>query len=294
MKLNAEVIGEGPAKAFPDRTWFLNNIWYNTRFIRNAAPHNILNIDGGVNHVVRGNLFADYIVPADLRRPASAVYPKASTRGMLIEQNLIICERTRTEGETARGILLGDGAPATSCDGDNDGDGVGDCEENGQNQEAIVRNNIIMNCNNGGSSGGIMVSSDRASVVVNNTVVYAAPRSAVFYVGHPNFDTLFRGNILENGFDTNFAQRPLNEMDNLTPNRDAVDMLFTQPQMGDFSVENIEAVQNFERHPRARYDFCGGVRQQTTSMGATEYVSPDGGAACVERVRELFNRIPND
>ena len=35
---------------------------------------------------------------ADLRRSASAVYPKASTRGILIEQNLILCERGRTEG----------------------------------------------------------------------------------------------------------------------------------------------------------------------------------------------------
>ena len=77
-------------------------------------------------------------------RSASAVYPKASAKRMLIEMNLIVCEKSRPQGETNRGIQLGDGAPATICDGDDDQDGVGDCDENGQSQEMLVRNNIIM------------------------------------------------------------------------------------------------------------------------------------------------------
>ena len=162
VKLNGEVVGGGPAKSFPDRTWFINNFWHNTKYIPNDVPHNILNLDGGRDHVVRGNLFADYNTPASLPKSASAVYPKASALRIVIEQNLIVCEKVRTNGETTRGIQLGDGAPASICDGDPDQDGNGDCVDNGQSQEALVRNNIVMNCNNGGSAAGIMVSSDRS------------------------------------------------------------------------------------------------------------------------------------
>ena len=182
VKLNGEIV-TGTVKSYPDRAWFINNFWHNTKYILNNAPHNILNLDGGKEHVVRGNIFADYSTPASLSKSASAVYPKASTLGILIEQNLIVCEKQRTDGQTTRGIQLGDGAPASICDGDTDGDGLGDCEENGQNQEGIVRNNLIMNCDNGGSSAGIMALSDRDSLIAHNTVYNAGQRNGAFYGG---------------------------------------------------------------------------------------------------------------
>ena len=49
VKLNGEVNGDGPARAFPDRAHFIGNVWRNERYILNAAPHNILNLDGGRN-----------------------------------------------------------------------------------------------------------------------------------------------------------------------------------------------------------------------------------------------------
>ena len=172
-KLNGEM-NHGPARAFPDRARFISNVWRNERYILNAAPHNILNLDGGRNHVVRGNVFADFNPASDSRRSASAIYPKASARGFLIEQNLIVCERRRPAGETARGIQLGDGAGSSICDGDPDGDGLGDCGVNGQSEEGLVRNNIILNCNNGGSSAGIMVSDDEFSRAQHRSLFCAA------------------------------------------------------------------------------------------------------------------------
>ena len=293
VKLNGEVVGNGPAKSFPDRTWFINNFWHNTKYIPNNAPHNILNIDGGKDHVVRGNIFADYNTPASLPKSASAVYPKASTKSMLIEQNLIVCEKKRTAGETARGIQLGDGAPASICDGDDDQDGNGDCVENGQNQEAIVRNNIVMNCNNGGSAAGIMVSSDRASKIYHNTVFNVNPRKSVFHVGHENHDTFYRYNILEDGFDTNYAKRQPDESDNFKPSPGEIAALFSDGEKGDLSLaQGSPSLDESPADSDVRYDFCGYPRGTTAERGAIEYGTDYDGTPCSEIVKQMFDRIP--
>ncbi len=292
VKLNGEVVGTGPAKSFPDRIMFINNFWHNTKYVTNDAPHNILNLDGGKDHVVRGNIFADYNTPASLPKSASAVYPKASALRILIEQNLIVCEKARTDGETTRGIQLGDGAPASICDGDNDQDGSGDCVENGQSQEAIVRNNIIMSCNNGGSAAGIMVGSDRESRVYHNTVYNADPRSAGFYVGHPDHDTYWRFSILENGINTNYAERPLNEANNIMPSLSEMNSLFTSPTDGDFSLaQGTSIVEQGPTDDRVPHDFCGYPRGDTADLGAIEYSTTYQGTPCPTIVKEMYDRI---
>ncbi|MCB9751857.1 MAG: hypothetical protein H6713_17935 [Myxococcales bacterium] len=293
VKLNGEIVNGGPAKSFPDRTWFINNFWHNTKYVNNDAPHNILNLDGGKDHVVRGNIFADYSTPASLPKSASAVYPKASTLRMLIEQNLIVCEKARTDGETNRGIQLGDGAPASICDGDDDQDGNGDCVENGQNQEAVVRNNIVIGCNNGGSSAGIMVGSDRESRISHNTVYDAEPRNAAFYEGHPDHDTLFRFSVLENGFNTDYAKRPLNEANNLTPSHAEMNTIFTAPGGGDFSLaDGASITEQNAADPAVPHDFCGYPRGDTADLGAIEYSTTYDGTPCAAIVQEMYDRIP--
>lgn len=293
IKLNGEQLGEGLAKSFPDRIMFINNLWHNTKYIRNNVPHNILNLDGGHNHIVRGNIFADYNTPADLPKSASAIYPKASTRGILIEQNLIVCETQRTEGETTRGIQLGDGAPSSICDGDMDQDGEGDCIERGQNQEAIVRNNIIMRCDNGGSAAGIMVGSDRDSQILHNTVSLVGQRKAGFYQGHPNHDTYWRANILERGINTQYAERPLNIMNNFVPSSEELSTIFATPSEGDFTLINsILITDQIPTDPSAPHDFCGYPRGVSADIGAIEYSTTYLGASCVDKVLAMYNRIP--
>jgi hypothetical protein len=293
VKLNGEVVGDGPAKSFPDRTMFIDNFWHNTRYILNNTPHNILNLDGGRDHVVRGNIFADFNTPESLPKSASAVYPKASTLGILIEQNLIVCEKERSAGETTRGIQLGDGAPASICDGDADQDGLGDCVENAQNQEAIVRNNIIMNCNNGGSAAGIMVGSDRASIISHNTVYNVGRRNAGFYIGHPDHDTFWRSNIMENGFNTNYAERALNEVDNMMPSLDQMNSIFESPIEGDFSLVHVMGItEQGATNDEVPHDFCGYPRGDMADRGAIEYSTTEMGTACATHVQEMYNRIP--
>ena len=293
VKLNGEVLGSGPAKSFPDRTMFINNFWHNTKYVTNNVPHNILNLDGGKDHVVRGNIFADYSAPDTLPKSASAIYPKASALRILIEQNLIVCESARTSGETARGIQLGDGAPASICDGDQDQDGSGDCIENGQSQEALVRNNIIMNCNNGGSSAGIIVGSDRESKIYHNTVYNVGQRNAGFYIGHLDHDTYWRYSILENGFNTNYEKRPLNEMNNTTPSFSEMNSTFASPMNGDFTlVEGVSIVEQGPTDNHVAHDFCGYPRGRTADLGAIEYSTTFDGTPCSTIVKQMYDRIP--
>ena len=293
VKLNGEVVGNDTALSFPDRTMFINNFWHNTRYMDNNAPHNILNLDGGQDHVVRGNIFADYNTPSSLPKSASAVYAKASTLRILVEQNLIVCEKVRTDGETARGIQLGDGAPASICDGDIDQDGEGDCIENGQTQEGIIRNNIAMNCNNGGSAAGIIVDSDRESKIFHNTVINTDPREAAFYGGHEDHDTYWRYNILENGFNTNYADRALNESDNIEPSPSERDSIFSSPDDGDLSLDQGSVlIDQVPLDDDVAYDFCGYPRGETADLGAIEYSTVYDGTPCAELVMELYNLIP--
>ena len=293
VKLNGEVVGEGPARSFPDRTLFIGNFWHNTRYVTNNAPHNILNLDGGRDHVVRRNIFADYNTPAELPKSASAVYPKASAIRILIEQNLIVCEKVRTEGETARGIQLGDGAPGTICDGDVDQDGTGDCVENGQSQEAVIRNNIIMNCNNGGSATGLMVGSDRGSKIYHNTVFNVGRRNAAFYIGHADHETFWRSNILENGFNTDYAERDLTETNNSTPSFEEMNSIFGSPDEGDFSlVQGMDITEQDPTDDAVPHDFCGYPRGDTADRGAIEYSTTHMGMPCSTVVQQMYDRIP--
>ncbi len=294
VKLNGLVVGDGPGQSFPDRIMFINNFWHNTKYVANNAPHNILNLDGGKDHVIRGNIFADFNTPESLPRSASAVYPKASAIRVLIEQNLIVCEKARTAGETARGIQLGDGAPASICDGDQDQDGLGDCVENGQSQEATVRNNIVMSCNNGGSAAGIMVGSDRSSKIYHNTVYNAEPRNAAFYIGHPDHDTIWRNGILENGFNTDYAMRPLNEADNLTPTLSEMNLIFAAPMDGDFSLlQGQDITEQVPSDEAVTHDFCGYPRGDEADLGAIEYSTIYPGTPCTTIVKEMYDRIPS-
>ncbi|MEM6296727.1 MAG: hypothetical protein AAGA54_36005, partial [Myxococcota bacterium] len=212
---------------------------------------------------------------------------------MLIEMNLVVCEKSRTEGETTRGIQIGDGAPATICDGDPDQDGIGDCDENGQSQEAIVRNNIVMGCNNGGSAAGLMVGSDRDSRLTHNTVYDAEPRSAGFYLGHPDHDTLWRFSILENGVNTDAAVRPLDEADNVMPSFEEMNAIFAAPSEGDFSLVDGSTIQDYgASDPNVPHDFCGYPRGDTADLGAIEYSTDYDGTPCATIVKQMYDRIP--
>ena len=206
---------------------------------------------------------------------------------------MIVCEKARREGETAQGIQLGDGAPASICDGDDDQDGVGDCETRGQSQEAIVRNNIIMNCDNGGSAAGIMIGSDRASQIVHNTVYHVDRRNAVFYEGHPDHETYLRSNILENGINLNYANREVSSENDYTPSLDEMNAIFGDPSSGNFELQVLDEIVDMSaRDDAAPHDFCGYPRGERADRGAIEYTTSEAGESCASIVQAMFDQIP--
>ena len=165
--------------------------------------------------------------------------------------------------------------------------------ENGQSQQALVRNNIVMNCNNGGSSAGIMVGSDRESSLYHNTVYNAEPRSGGFYVGHADHDTAWRYSILENGINTDYAVRPLDEANNILPSLTEMNAMFTSPLDGDFSLaQGADIVEQGPTDGAAPHDFCGYPRGATADLGAIEYSTTYQGTPCATLVKEMYDRIP--
>jgi len=295
VKLNGSHVGDqGPERSFPDRAMFINNIFRNTMYRPQNNGQNVLNIDGGQDHIVRGNILADFAPAFD--KASTGIYFKASAKGALIESNIVICKKSRQELHgTVQGIFLGDGMMTNEmCDGDEDQDGAGDCLENGQSQELLVRNNIMMNCSGLASSAGIFTDNDRHSKIYNNTVVNtAANKKAVFHKGHPDFDTYYRNNLLEDGFDLSYMRRPLNEVDNLLPTAQEIGTIFASPLSGDLTLVGSSSFLDQVLTPtEVQYDFCGYPRGAQSDLGAIEYSTQIPLADCASRVKAIYDMIP--
>jgi hypothetical protein len=137
------------------------------------------------------------------------------------------------------------------------------------------------------------VGSDRESRITQNTVYDVEPRSAGFYEGHADHDTFWRLGILENGINTDFANRPLDEADNIMPSHAEMDAIFTAPMAGDFSLaDGTDITEQATTDPAAPHDFCGYPRGATADLGAIEYSTAYQGTPCATLVKEMYDRIP--
>jgi len=106
-------------------------------------------------------------------------------------------------------------------------------------------------------------------------------------------DSYWRSNILENGFNTDYAVRSLDEMDNLTPSVDEMELTFTSPMDGDFSlVDGVSLVDQTATDADVAHDFCGYPRGATADLGAIEYSTAYEGTPCSTMVKEMYDRIP--
>jgi hypothetical protein len=151
----------------------------------------------------------------------------------------------------------------------------------------------MMNCDNGGSSAGVMVASDRDSRVYHNTVYNTGQRNAGFFVGDPDYSTYWRYNVLENGFNTDYAQGALDERDNATPSFETMNTTFADALAGDFSLLDGGSIQEqVTTDGEATHDFCGYPRGATADLGAIEYSTIYAGPPCVNQVQQMFDRVP--
>jgi hypothetical protein len=273
VKLNQET--PGGVQTWPNSFWAINNIWRDTKPMTGSDPKNVLNIDGGLNHVIRGNIFVD-IATANFSQDQSAIYPKAGVQNGIIEQNLVVCTKTVTSGASLRGIFTGDA-----------GGFGGICNGSCTDQNMTYRNNIVMHCQGDGNSGGIFINQESNAQFLHNTVHDVKWNFYYPDVPGPNYFTaslMFRDWVLGG------AATPTDTMD-LQPDTAGMNAIFTNPDIADFSLKDGTSILGkVPRNPRALYDFCGHLRATTTDIGAIDYSHPKA-AECVQYIKFLYQSL---
>jgi len=280
VKTNGEDLAsnDGVNDEFPDDLWFIANKFWRTKISSANKPTNILNLDGGRRNIVRGNIMAEFARAG--QGHANGVYPKAGMRDLLVEQNLIVCNKNVVGSNDTAGISLGDGMGSEDwCDGL--------CFTEGQNQQAIIRNNIIMNCNGPGNSNGFLVLSDVGSKIYHNSV-YNVKNN--FFRGIEISNTDFTGNILLKGI-YDYKQNPFLDQNNFKPASNSdMEPLFSDLKNGDWRLEDgSDFVDQGETNELIKYDFCGYPREESPDLGAIEYGK--NSEACLAKIKKWYDSI---
>jgi len=271
VKLNLD---DTTSRIWPDDTWYIGNVFMDTAPQPGAQPFNALNLDGGRRHVIRGNLFVDLVAAADHR--ASAIYPKITTRDMIVEDNLVVCTKHVTGGFDRAGLSTGEAwNPNPYCDGD--------CANVGN----IYRNNIVLGCNGPGNSFGIGVGYEKATSYLHNSV-HGAKHN--YFDGNANSsgaDVAMVSNILFADWLFDGPGRPTETHDLLTGAAD----VFVDAAHGNFALKDGTAIRGrAPRDARAPHDFCGHCRAAMTDIGAIDYSDPRA-ADCVAKIQSLYDSL---
>jgi hypothetical protein len=274
VKLNLD---NTTSRIWPNDTWYLDNVFMDTAPQPGDKPFNALNLDGGRRHIVRGNLFVDLVAAADHR--ASAIYPKITTRDMVVEQNLIVCSKHVSGGYDRAGISTGEAwNPNPYCDGD--------CANVGN----VYRNNIIIGCTGPGNSFGIGVGYEKGTTYLHNTVQGAKHNYFDGKDDSSGADVVFGANVLFADWLFDGARRPT-EVGDLIEHAAGAAALFADADHGDFTLKDGSAIRGqATRDPKAPHDFCGHCRAATTDIGAIDYGDPRA-AECVARVKALYDGL---
>ncbi len=271
----AHVKLNGTGGLWPDRFWAIDNDFRDSMAIPADGPFNVLNIDGGNAHVIRGNRFVDIAVST--ARHASSIYLKATTRDAIIEENMVVCLRTLTSTGPTRGIWGGDQTGTGGiCDGD--------CA----NVRNINRNNIVLNCQGGSGNRFGLGSSNERDVVYLHNLVHRVTQN--FYVGSNPGPVLFRANLLYADFLITAGEgRPTLEANTMI-GAAGMTALYANPDAADFALRAGESLLRVARDDRAPHDFCRHARGAMTDIGPIDYGHPRA-ADCVARIRTIYEGL---
>lgn len=155
---NAEIKGNGEHGRFPNNVLIEGNSFYNSHPRDTRHPTHPIDVVGGSNWVVRGNLIADF---GKVEGVSYGGFLKGNSRNGLFEKNLVACELTRRGSSRAITIGLsfgGGGAPDAICEHH-------DCSS--EHTGGAMRNNIIMNCP---TDVGIYLNKATRTRIVHNTL----------------------------------------------------------------------------------------------------------------------------
>ena len=154
---NNHIKANGKNGAFPDHLLIENNQLRNQTIRQTAKPSSPIDIVGGRNAIIRGNVIEDF-GRSGSDQISYGIFIKGNSSHGLIERNLVACSRTHSNGYRI-GISLGGGGTASKyCQNR-------DCSV--EHRSGVIRNNIIMNC----SDAGIFLKKSANSRIVHNTLV---------------------------------------------------------------------------------------------------------------------------
>ncbi len=277
VKVNCDI--SGTTFTCPSNIKFLYNRFFDDKPISGNAPFNVVNIDGANNVVVRGNLFYDF-ASANTSKSSTAIYPKMHSNNVLVEQNLVVCEKNVVTGSNRRGINIGDSL-----------DGNQYCINSVcKSYNGTFRNNIVLNCQGAGNSFGIGVINQYTSDYFHNTTLNV--KQNWYDSTAPATGNLFKNNIFSQRWASQVAGYvPVLEQNQTLARADGTDK-FVSPTQANLSPVNsaVAASLAVGVDAKAAYDFCGFKRGAMTSVGAIDYSHPNL-TDCLNKVNQSYQKM---
>lgn len=247
----------GKAWVFPDNVLISGNYFFNTTIRQTATPVTLMDIVGGRNWIIRGNLVADF-QKGKGNRVSYGMFLKGNSRNGIFERNLVMCEWQNTGG-TRMGISLGGGGsgPPKICEDR-------DCSI--EHTDGIIRNNIILNCT---QDVGIYLNKAKNSKIYNNTVINTAGIDIRFKASTADLrNNIVSGKIRDrDGGDHSEANNLVH------PHPGTLMGIYADIARGNFRLLNEREVMGKGRRVReVTDDFCGRPRRLPAyDLGAIEY-----------------------
>lgn len=239
-------------------------------------PVTKLNINGGNEWIVRGNLIADF-EKARSNQISYAAFMKSNGRNGVFEGNAVICHmKLESWGGIRLGLSFGGGGTGQqfcrdfSCDTEHTG--------------GIIRNNVIMNCPN---DVGIYLNRSRDTTIVNNGIYNTLGIDVRF----PTSSAYLANNIIDGRIKERDGGRSSAE-DNLILGSgifggSGLSGLFADAVNADFAlIDRKSVVGRGIAVKEPGVDFCANKRKtESPDLGPLDY---DGPATC--DIRNIWNR----
>lgn len=281
---NAHIKSNGVNGVYPSTILIESNHFYNT-FARNVGVVTPIDVVGGSDWIIRGNIIADFHKSGG-NYISYGAFLKGESKNGLMENNLIACKRdvAPPAGAIHVGLSFGGGLTGDAyCAG-------GKCDY--EHYNGTMRNNVIVNC----SDVGIDLNRAQNSKLVHNTLVYTR--------GINIRGTNATGTKIYNNVTSGISRRDgmtytgTNNLIAANSGTTAVDLedIFMTPAQGDLAIQasgssvfdkGINMLTATTSLPAVTKDFCGQSRDSTPDVGAIQY---NASTSCAPYIKSLYDR----
>lgn len=242
---------------YPDNVVIANNYIYNTSPRETSSPVNLIDVVGGKNWRISGNLIADF-QKVEGNKVSYGAYLKGNSFDGIIERNLILCE-WKSKGGVRLGLSFGGGGTGGRfCEG-------GKCKI--EHTNGIMRNNIILHCP---EDVGIYLNKSKDTRIYNNTLINNKGIDVRFETSTADIiNNVIFGDINNRNGGTHSASNNLQS----GLFGDGPEAYFKNPATADLALKKEEDIlDKGARLDDVTEDFCGNPREAAKpDIGAIEY-----------------------